>query len=122
MNGKIGNKSKRISIAELKEYLSKRKCDKYIFSSNYQSNINNYTLRCSMMFDVLDILFNPNKIFLHNANRISDADSQYVVIERAKYAYIEELETGIIIDITCGSISTDIDNHTYTVVAEKITK
>ena len=108
MNGKIGNKSKRISIAELKDYLSKRKCDKYIFSS--------------MLFDVLDILFNPNKIFLHNANRISDADSQYVVIERAKYAYIEEFETGIIIDITCGSISTDIDNHTYTVVAEKITK
>ena len=48
MNGKIGNKCKKISIAELRDYLSERKYTKYIFSSNYQSNINNFTLRCSI--------------------------------------------------------------------------
>ena len=65
MNGKIGNKCKKISIAELRDYLSERKYTKYIFSRNYQSNINNFTLRCSMIFNQLDILFNPNKIFMH---------------------------------------------------------
>lgn len=121
MNGKIGNKRKRISVAELKDYISTRKYSKYIFSSNYQSNINNYTLRCSMIFDRLEILFNPNKIFMHN-ERTPCGDRQYLILERAKYAYVDELDTGIIIEIVCGNISNDIDNHTYTVVAENFTE
>lgn len=116
MNGKIGNKCKKISIAELRDYLSERKYTKYIFSSNYQSNINNFTLRCSMIFSQLDILFNPNKIFMHNAQ--TSCGEQYVIIERAKYAYIEKIGTRLMIEIICGNVSNDIDNHTYTVVAD----
>ena len=117
MNGEIGNNHKKVSIVELKDYLSKEKYNKYIFSSNYQSNINNYTLRCSMIFDQLDVLFNPNKIFIHSRCDSTDK-GQYIVIEKVKYAYIEELEYGILMEIVCGNISNDIDNHTYTVVAE----
>ena len=121
MNGKIGNNHKKVSIVELKDYLSKERYNKYIFSSNYQSNINNYTLRCSRIFEQLDVLFNSNKIFIHS--RCDSPDKgQYIVIEKVKYAYIEELEYGILMEIVCGNISNDIDNHTYTVVAEIFNK
>lgn len=121
MNGKIGNNHKKVSIVELKDCLSKERYNKYIFSSNYQSNINNYTLRCSMIFEQLDVLFNPNKIFIHSRCDSPD-EGQYIVIEKVKYAYIEELEYGILMEIVCGNISNDIDNHTYTVVAEIFNK
>lgn len=117
MNEKIVNKRKKVSIVELKKYLSQEKYNKYIFSSNYQSNINNYTLRCSMIFEQFDVLFNPNKIFIHSRCD-SPSNGQYIVIEKVKYAYIEKLEYGVLIDVVCGNISNDIDNHTYTIVAE----
>lgn len=34
MNWKIGNNHKKVSIVELKDYLSKERYNKYIFSSN----------------------------------------------------------------------------------------
>lgn len=51
-----------------------------------------------MIFEQLDVLFNPNKIFIHS--RCDSPDTgQYIAIEKVKYAYIEEREYGILMEI-----------------------
>ena len=127
MNEKNGNKRKNILLVDLLEYIVKYQYARYIFSSHYNDeclneNVNKHTFRMNLVFKEMSIRFNPNEILLYNFMDFKSTNSQYVILDRVKYARIKEMATGIRIDFVSGNLSNDIDNHTYTVFAEFATK
>lgn len=123
MNEKTGNIRKKILLVDLLDYIDQYQYNRYIFSSHYNDeclneNINEHTLRMNLVFRKMSIIFNPNQIILHNFMDFKSTESQYVILDRVKYARIKETETGIKIDFVSGNLSNDIDNHTYTIFAE----
>lgn len=132
MSKKRGSNKSRVSLIDLLEYIKKHQYSRYIFSSRYyrdgayedglHENINAHTLRMNLVFKKMKIIFNPNQILLYNFLDCKSTESQYIAIDRVKYAMIKETATGIKIDFVSGNLSNDIDNHTYTVFAEFVTK
>lgn len=127
MNGKNGNNRTKILFVDLLEYIAKYQYARYIFSSHYNDeclneNVNKHTLRMNLVFKEMSIKFNPNQILLYNFMDFKSTDSQYVILDRVKYARIKEMATGIKIDFVSGNLLDDIDNHTYTVFAEFVTR
>ena len=123
MNEKNGNNRKNVLLVDLLKYIAKFQYARYIFSSHYNDEcVNKHTIRMNLVFKEMSIRFNPNQILLYNFMDFKSTNSQYVILDRVKYARIKEMATGIKIDFVSGNLSNDIDNHTYTVYAEFATK
>lgn len=127
MNEKNGNNRKNVLLVDSLKYIAKFQYARYIFSSHYNDeclneNANKHTIRMNLVFKEMSIRFNPNQILLYNFMDFKSTNSQYVILDRVKYARIKEMATGIKIDFVSGNLSNDIDNHTYTVYAEFATK
>ena len=127
MNEKNGNNRKNILLVDLLEFIKKHQYTRYIFSSHYNDeclneNVNKHTHRMNLVFKEMSIRFNPNQILLYNFMDFKSTNSQYVILDRVKYARVKEMATGMKIDFVSGNLSNDIDNHTYTVFAEFATK
>lgn len=121
MDTKICNNMNNILLMDLLDYIGKYQYSRYVFSTHYHNeneNVNKHTLRMNLIFKEMDIVFNPNKVILYDFLNSSSKESQYIILDRVKYARINEFETGIKIDFICGNMSDDIDNHTYTIFAE----
>lgn len=54
--------------------------------------------KMNLVFKEMSIKFNPNQILLYNFMDFKSTDSQYVILDRVKYARIKEMATGIKID------------------------
>lgn len=127
MNEKNENNRRNILLVDLLEFIKKYQYTRYIFSSHYNDeclneNVNKHTLRMNLVFKEMSVRFNPNQILLYNFMDFKSTNSQYVILDRVKYARIKEMATGLKIDFVSGNLSNDIDNHTYTVYAEFTTE
>lgn len=127
MNRKIGSNKGKIMLVDLYDYIQKHRYGRYIFSSYYNrevlnENINDHTFRMNLVFKEMKIIFNPNQVLLYDFLDVKSTESQYIAIDRVKYARIKEFEIGVKIDLICENLLNDIDNHTYTIFAENYIK
>ena len=91
MNRKIGSNKGKIMLVDLYDYIQKHRYSRYIFSSYYNrevlnENINDHTFRMNLVFKEMKIIFNPNQVLLYDFLDVKSTESQYIAIDRVKYA------------------------------------